>query len=393
MLPMLTLVAIAAAIMGMLNSLRHFFVPALSPAMFNVVTIVMAVGLVPFATPLGIDHPIAIIAVATVMGGVAQLALQWPTLRREGFRYQPVLDWKDPGLRRVLLLMGPGTVGLAATQLNLVVNVYLAAREGTGPVSWLEYAFRLMYLPIGLFGVSIATALLPDVTRRVITKDTKGSRDSVADALSLMLMLNVPAMVGLMVLAVPIVRVIFERGKFVPADTIATAAALQFYAIGLVGYSIVRIASPTFYALGKNRIPVIVSMFTVVVNAFLNIMLVREMGYVGLALGTSIAALFNAVTLLVLLHRNLGGLNEARILGSLARVVLASAAMGATAFFVDHQLAAALPGQAIPIQILRVTATIVAALGVLALSSWMLRIREFQEGMALVSRKFRRRRP
>ena len=108
-------------------------------------------------------QPIAAIAIGTLLGGVAQLALQWPLLRREGFRYRPTLDWRDEGLRRVLLLMGPGTIGLAATQVNVFVNTLLATGEGTGAVSWLNYAFRLMYLPIGLFGVSIATATLPAV--------------------------------------------------------------------------------------------------------------------------------------------------------------------------------------------------------------------------------------
>lgn len=390
MLPTLTLIALAAALMGMLNSLRHFFVPALSPAMFNVVTIICAFTLVPAAPSLGI-HPIMAIAIGTLLGGVAQLALQWPTLHREGFRYRPIVDWRDPGLRRILVLMGPGTIGLAATQVNLVVNTILAAGEGTGAVSWLEYAFRLMYLPIGLFGVSIATAVLPAVSRHVAVGEDGGVRSTVSDGISLMLMLNVPATVGLMVLAEPIVRVIFERRAFTPGDTMATAAALQFYAIGLVGYSVVRIASPTFYALGQNRTPVIVSMVTVLLNAGLNIMLVRVLSFRGLALGTSIAALFNATVLFVMLRRRLGGLDEARLANSFARIVLASAVMGIAALAVDRALGAWLPGGALLLQIIRLAATIGVALTVLAAASWLLRIREFKEAMALVTRRFRRR--
>ena len=390
MLPTLTLIAAAAALMGMLNSLRHFFIPALSPAMFNVVTIVMAVALIPLAPSLGLEQPILIIAAATVLGGVAQLAMQWPTLRREGFTYRPTLDFRDPGLRRVLMLMGPGTIGLAATQLNVAVNMFLATREGVGAVSWLEYAFRIMYLPIGLFGVSIATAVLPAVSRHVVAKDTIASRTTIADGLALMLTMNVPATVGLMVLAVPIVRVLFERGRFTPEDTLATAAALQFYAIGLIAYSIVRIASPTFYALGRNRTPVIVSMFTVVVNATLNIVLVRVMGYTGLALGTSIAAIFNGVVLLILLRRNLGGLNERRVVSSLLRIIAASIAMGAAAAAADVWLARQLPGDAIVVQTIRLAASIGVALMVLAAAAWALRIREFNHGLAMVMRRVRR---
>jgi putative peptidoglycan lipid II flippase len=392
MLPTLTLIAVAAAVMGMLNSLRHFFIPALSPAMFNIATIVLAVALIPAAPALGIDQPILIIAIATVLGGLAQLALQWPTLRREGFTYRPMLDWRDPGLRRVLVLMGPGTIGLAATQLNVAINLFLATREGTGAVSWLEYAFRIMYLPIGLFGVSIATAVLPAVSRQVVERDTAGSRRTIADGLSLMMMLNLPATVGLMVLAAPIVRVIFEHGEFTAVDTAATAAALRYYAIGLIAYSVVRIASPTFYALGRNRTPVIVSMFTVVVNATLNIILVRAMGYVGLALGTSIAAIFNACTLLVLLRRSLGGLDERRVASSMARITVASVAMGAATMAAEAWLDQALPGDRIAVQIARVSLSIATALAVLAVSAWALRIREFNDALAVVTRRIRRSR-
>lgn len=388
MLPFLTLVALAAAAMGMLNALRHFFVPAVSPAMFNVASILCALTLVPLMPAVGLPA-IAALAIGTIAGGLAQFAIQWPLLRREGFRYRPVLDWHDEGLRRVLLLMGPGTIGLAATQVNVFVNTVLATGEGTGAVSWLNYAFRLMYLPIGLFGVSIATATLPAVSRQSAERDQAGVRGTVAHGISLMLMLNVPATVGLIVLAEPIVRIIFERGAFTPADTLATAAALRFYAIGLVGYSIVRITSPVFYALGQSRMPVAVSIATVAVNAALNIALVRVMGYQGLALGTSLAAGFNASLLLVLLGRRLDGLGAKRLLGSFVRIVAASAAMGAAAAAVDAGMAARLPGTGLAVQGLRLGIVLAAALGVLGAAAWALGVREFREGLALLGGRLR----
>jgi putative peptidoglycan lipid II flippase len=194
-----------------------------------------------------------------------------------------------------------------------------------------------------------------------------------------------------MVLAVPIVRIIFEHGRFMPADTLATAAALQFYAIGLVGYSVVRIASPTFYALGRNRIPVIVSVVTVLVNAALNYALVHtSFGYRGLALGTSIAALFNAATLLILLRTHLQGLNDARLLNSMTRIVLASAAMGLAAAWSYGMLLTWLPGDGFVTQALRLGTSIALALLVLAGAAWLLRIREFHEAVAMVMRRLRR---
>ena len=151
--------------MGMLNSLDRYFLPALAPALFNVASIITTIVAVPVLMWMGLPAIYAM-AMGVLTGGLAQLLVQWPALRREGFRHQAVLDPAEPGLRQVLLLMGPGTLGLAATQVNVFVNTWLATGEGTGAVSWLGYAFRLMYLPLGIFGVSIATASLPAIARR-----------------------------------------------------------------------------------------------------------------------------------------------------------------------------------------------------------------------------------
>ena len=225
MLPFLTLVAVAVALMGMLNSLRRFFVPALSPAMFNVAMILSAVALVPIMPRFGLQ-PIVGMAFGALLGGLGQVAVQCPALSREGYRYRAVLDYRDAGLREMFRLMGPGTLGLAAVQINLLVNMILATGQGTGAVSWLSYAFRLMYLPIGLFGVSIATATLPDLARQAARQELAGMRETISSGLRMMLMLNVPATVGLITLASPTVALIFERGSFTSADTAATAAAL-----------------------------------------------------------------------------------------------------------------------------------------------------------------------
>jgi len=390
MLPLLTLIAVAAAFMGMLNSLHHYFIPALSPAMFNVLTIVCAFALVPLMPAFGL-HPIVAIAIGTLLGGVAQLALQWPTLRKEGFTYQLDLDWRDEGLRRMLTLMGPGTIGMAATQVNVFVNTVLATSTVEGAVSWLNYAFRLMYLPIGLFGVSIATAALPTVSRQTTLQDMSSVRETVSSSLSLMLMLNIPATVGLIVLAEPIVRVVLERGRFTPADTAATAAALQFYAVGLVGYSVVRIVSPIFFAIGRNRTPVAVSTVVVLINALLNYLLVHTtLSYRGLALGTSIAALINAGSLLVLLRGHLQGINEGRLLGSVARIAVASAVMGIAAVWSHNMLGTWTGTGTFLAEVLRLGLAIGFSLIVLSGSAWLLRIREFNQGVALVTRRLRR---
>ena len=388
MTPFLTLVAVAAVLMGMLNAMGHFFVPALSPAMFNVATIVITVLFVPFAPQLGIE-PIVLVAIATLVGGLGQLAIQWRPLAREGYRYKPGLDLKDPALGRVLLLMGPGTIGMAATQINVFVNTNFASGQ-PGAVSWLDYAFRVMYLPIGLFGVSIAAASTPALSRLAAQNDMPQMRTTLASAIGLMLALNVPATFGLIALAVPIIALIFEHGRFTSADTAATARALQFYSIGLIGYSIVRIVSPAFYALHKSRIPVIASIASVITNILLNIVLIRVMGFAGLALGTSIAAIVNAAIQLLLLRNVLGGIEAGRILVSFVKTTVAGAVMAAAAWFGEAWLRTVLPGTAIPLQAVRVLGAIALALGVLSLMSWVLRLSEFEEARGIVLGRFKR---
>ena len=389
MMPFLTMVAVAAVFMGMLNALGHFFVPALSPAMFNVATIVIIAGLVPFAPALGVQ-PIVLVAFATLAGGLGQLLIQWRPLRQEGYGYRPALDLRDPALGRVLLLMGPGTIGLAATQINIFVNTRFAAEEGTGAIAWLDYAFRVMYLPIGLFGVSIAAASTPAFSRLVATDDRVRMRETIASAVGLMLALNIPATLGLMVLAEPIMALIYERGEFTPEDTAATARALQFYAVGLVGYSIVRIVSPAFYALRRSRVPVAASIASVVVNVVLAITLVRVMGFAGLALATALAALANAAIQFVLLRQMLEGVNGDRIAITALKTLAAGVLSAAGAWLAHAGLETLVPGPALPMRAIRVLGSIAAALGLLSAAAWVLRLHEFEEARALVLRRVER---
>jgi putative peptidoglycan lipid II flippase len=370
----------------MLNSLNRFFIPSLSPAMFNVATIVCVIGLVPVMPRFGMPGIMAM-AIATLLGGAGQIALQWPLLRKEGFRYRPIVDFRDPALREVLRLMIPGTLGLAAVQINVVVNTYLAASQPEGAVSWLMYAFRLMYLPIGLFGVSVATAALPQIARHSAADDLASIRRTISSAIRMMLMLNMPATIGLIVLADPVVSLIFERGAFSASDTQATAAALMFYAPGLIGYSAVKIASPTFYSLGDSRTPVVVSVAAVAVNLSLNLALVRVLGFRGLALGTAIAALFNAIALLWLLRRRLGGLDERRIAIALLKIGAAALAMAAAALIAHGWLERVAGGPGETRRALRVLGAIVVALVTLAGAARILRIREFEEAYNLIARR------
>jgi putative peptidoglycan lipid II flippase len=392
MFPFLTMIAIAVALMGMLNSLGRFFLPALSPAMFNVAIILSALLISPLVARFGIP-PIYGVAIGTLLGGLGQIALLWPVIRAEGYRHRWRLNTRDPALREVLMLMGPGTIGIAATQVNLLVNTVLATGQGTGAVSWLNYAFRLMYLPIGLFGVSIATAALPDISRHAARESMDEFRQTISFGLRMMLMLNVPACIGLIALASPIVGLILESGAFTEADTIATAGALVYYAPGLLGYSAVKIVTPGFYALRDARTPVLVSALAIVTNLVLNVSLVQALGYLGLALGTGLAALINAAVLLALLRRRLGGLDERRLALALGKIALASAVMGVAAWSVEHALWAIVPGTHWIPRGIRVFSAIAVALVVLAAAARALRIQEFEEAFRRIFQRLTRPRP
>ena len=385
-MPFLLLVAVAAAYMGMLNALRRFFVPAMSPALFNVIFIGCTVILVPIFRRLEIN-PVMALSAGMLLGGVGQIVAQWPLLRREGYRHEWVLNFRDPSLREVLILMGPGMLGVAAAQINLFVNTSLATSQAAA-VSALQYAFRLMYMPIGIFGVSVATAAIPDLARHAADEAHHEMRTTLSWGLRLMLMLSVPATVGLMVLAPSVVELLYQRGNFNATSTLLTAQALLFYAPGIIGYSIVKIAAPSFYSLKDAKTPVIVGVISVLTNVVLNLTLNSVMGLRGLALGTAIAANVNAVLLLVLLSRRIGGIDAARVTRAFLKISIASVVMGVVAYYADLGLHALLPGSVggmlILSRALRVIGAIGAGLGTLVVAAWALRIEEFHQALRRV---------
>jgi putative peptidoglycan lipid II flippase len=326
MLPVLPLVSLAAVCMGMLNAGGKFGTPALAPAMFNVVAILTGAVL----ALLGLPERQVVIgwSVGTLLGAGGQLFLQLPALHRSGFRWRPAGRFSDPGVRRVGALMAPATVGLAATQVNIMVSTMFASHEA-GANTWLGYAFRLLYLPIGVFGVAIGTAATAGLARKAAEHDMEGLRDTLRQALRLVAFLTIPSTVGLMLLARPIVRLLFQHGRFTAADTDATAAALLFYSIGLFAYSAVKALAPAFYALERPRVAVAASVAAVAANLALNISLYPVLKFRGLALGVAVAAVVNAGVLFGAFQARYGGLVRRDLLGLFARVCVAAGVMGA----------------------------------------------------------------
>ena len=318
MFPFFPLVALAAAFMGILNACGFFFMPAFASALFNATSITVGVILAyvfgHYGDAWGVQ-PIQGMALGVVAGGLVQAACQLPHLYRAGYRWERARSddppwYRNRALRRMLLMMVPGTLGLAATQINILVNSMLATSQGTGPVSYLTYAFRLMQFPIGLFGVSLASATLPRLSQLWVTKNTDGIRKTLTQSMGHVLGINLPASAGLAFLAFPIIQLIFEHGRFGVGATRATAIALIAYSVGLSAYSAVKVLVPACYALGNTRIPVISSVLSVTCNIILNLLMVHSLGYWGLALGTSITAYLNATFLLFavrMLVRRAGG--------------------------------------------------------------------------------------
>lgn len=366
MIPFLLLVALAAQAMGVLNANNRFGIPSLASAFFNIGSI--AGGLLlgfSLAQPLGISA-IEGMAYGTLVGGFLQFAVQWPSLRRLGYRYRFSFDLSDPGLRQIAALMGPAVIGVAAVQINVFVNTNFASaivdsttgQVVNGPVSWLNYAFRFMQFPIGVFGVAIATATLPAISRSAARENIVEFRQTLAHSLVLTFLLCVPSAIGLIVLGRPIVALIFEHGKFTAFDTVQTADALAAYALGLAGYAAVKVLSPAFYALKDARTPMLVSLGSIVVNYFMNSLLVHRYGHVGLALSTSVVALVNFVLLLHFMRRKLGHIEGRHLFRTFFKICAASFVMAVIAWLVNWRIGVQLPFKGLTLRLIQVPSAI-----------------------------------
>ncbi len=328
MLPFLPVVSLAAVAMGMLNAQDRYAAPALAPAMFNIASICVGAGLY-FA---GVDGRWVAIgwSIGTLLGGLSQLGIQLVPLWRLGFRpwLRPDLRLRDPGVRRIGRLMMPAVAGVAAVQVNIFVNTMFATTE-PGAVSWLTYAFRFLQLPIGVFGVAIATVTTTRFADSAADRDREGMASQLEESLKLVSFLTVPATVGLLLLGEPIVRLIFQHGAFHRHDTLATTRALELYATGLVAYAAVKVVAPAFYAIDRARIPLIASVSAVVGNLAINIIFHPYYGYAILALGTAVAAMLNFGILYVAFDRVVARVHHGRLLAYLLRIGVAAGFMAA----------------------------------------------------------------
>lgn len=398
MMPFLLALSLAAVMMGMLNARRAFGTPALAPALFNLTAIAVGVGL----KIAGAADRTAVIgwSIGTLAGGFAQLAAQLPALRGFGYRLRPAFGalWRDPNLRRIALLMAPATIGLAATEANIFINTQFASQQ-SGANAWLNYAFRIMYLPIGVFGVAVATVTTSALARRAAERDLAGMKESLGQALLLIGFLALPSMVGLVVLAEPLIRLIYQYGRFTPDDARHTAFALCGYALGLFAYSGVKVTAPAFYALARPRVPLCGSLVAVAANLTFNLILFGRLGYLGLAIGTSIGAWINFAILSVAFGRATRALSlPPGFFRELAKMAVCAALMGIAVFGAlrlgDGFLArAAIDHGVFWARLARAVGGVAVGVGVYGLLSLLLRVEMLGSALAAIGRRLGRRSP
>ncbi len=337
MIPYLLLVALSAVSMGMLNTMGKFFVPSMASCFFNLGSIIAGVALTLAAPHFGYT-PIVGMAWGVVVGGILQVLIQVPSLRRQGFHYRPLLDFSDPGLRRILLLMLPAVIGFAAPQFNNFINTWFASSCEPGSLSWLQYAYRVLWFPIGLVGSSLAIAAMPVMSRHAASGDTGSLRQAYTSATVMSFVLSIPAMFGLIFLARPIIQMLFERGQFSALDTEKTALVLSIYAISLFAFSALKITIPVFYALNKTRFPVIGAFLTVALNLLIIFATIDRLQYCAIALSFALFTTFNFLFLAVILYRLLQGFPVRYMLSCIIRIFPISIIMGALTWWLNARL-------------------------------------------------------
>lgn len=416
MFPFILLVALAALAMGVLNTKGRFGIPASASTAFNIASIIF--GLV-FAFWLAggpwersVDK-IAIpsdaaqwaitgMSVGTIIGGAAQLVIQLPSLHKVGFRFSLNLNFRDEGVRRIMRLMGPAIIGTGAIQVKVLVDTIVASGIDGG-ASWLSYAFRLMQFPIGVFGVAIGTAAIPTLSRLASEENIVKFRDTLADAMKLVFLLAIPSACGLIVLANPIISLIYQRGEFDAFDTNMTAWGLAAYSIGLAGYAAIKVLSPAFYALDDAKTPMYISLASILVHVPASFGLMQLLstvgvsperpngyGHAGVALATSIVATVNFIALAYCMRRRIKRLNGRELIASLVKTVLASAVMSAVAYGSYYVLTGYFGEKGLTIRFIEAFVPIGLAAVTFLVAAKLLRIGELEMILTPIKRKLGR---
>lgn len=379
-----TVFAVSTFVTSILNSFSRFLLASLAPMMYNL-------SIIAGALLLGDSMGVYGLAVGAAVGAFLHLLVQLPGLKIVGMEFRPRLDWASQGVREVGRLMVPRTIGLGVVQINYLVNVVLASQLREGSLAYLDYAWLLVMLPLGVFAMAISTAVFPTMSEQGSLEKMDELRRTLTTTLRLILYLTIPSSVGLFVLGEPIVRLLLERGDFTPEATAATAYALGFFALGLAGHATVEIVDRAFYALHDTRTPVTVAIFAFIANVTLSLLLRRFLDFGGLALANSIAGLSEGVILLVLLERRLPGLSLRALGLPVAMFAVWGVAQGLVASAVAGYIAATNPVDSLLEQLLQVGLSVAAGGLVYLALSYAMRSRELMALIGIVGGGLRRR--
>ncbi|MEJ2471966.1 MAG: murein biosynthesis integral membrane protein MurJ [Desulfuromonadales bacterium] len=386
MFPYILFVSLVALFAGVLNVAGHFLLPALSPVVLNLAMIGAAFVLAP-----RLEEPITGLACGVLLGGLLQFLMQLPVLARYGYDLRPRFNFRHPAVVRIVTLMLPGLAGVAIYQINVVVTRLLASFLEQGSVSWLYYGQRLFEFPQGVFVVSLAQAVLPTISRQVTADDRDGFNESLRFALILILLVTIPAAAGLVLCNQAVYSLFFMRGSFTAFDVAQSAQALAWYAPGLLFVGISRVIVPCFYALKDTRTPVWVSFWTLLVNLLAGLLLMRWMGHAGLALALTLASVFNALVLLVLLSRRRGDLQLGGVFRSLSRILPAAIIMSLVVLVVLAQADWLTPGPFLA-RLALLTGGVGIGVLVYAVTLWVFGVREIHQAWGLLRERIMRRR-
>ncbi len=381
MFPYIFFMSLVALCMGILNSLRHFATPALSPVLLNIAIIAAALFLRDC-----FREPVVALAVGVLIGGVLQLVVQFPALSRMGVRLRPDFHFTHPGVARISLLMLPALFGAAVYQINLFVGTLLASFLPSGSVSYLYYADRIVQLPLGVFALAVGTASLPSFSDQAARGDYGELKRTISFSLRIILFVTIPCMVAFIALRIPIISVLFQHGRFDASATIRTADALLFYTLGLWAFSGIRVVVSAFYALQDTKTPVKVAFLAFIVNVIASLILMGPLQHGGLALAVSIASSVNITVLVLILRKKIGPFFEDDFLRAAARGIVASLIMGAAIiavlFFMEWCVAGDLMGR-----IFTLIIAVVVGGTVFVTASFMLGGSEMRVVVDLVKRK------
>ncbi len=331
MFPYLALISLAAMSWAVLNAYRKFSVAAASPALLNIAIIFAAIILAPLH-----DNPAEALAVGVMLGGALQLGIQFPALKRIGWIPKPTWSPKLPAIHDTLKLFGPAVLGIAAVQINILVGTILATLLPAGAVSYLYYADRIVQLPLALFGIAMGTALLPALSEHLANNRLNEAKQDLRSGLTWLTWIILPSMVGLFFLAEPIIRTLFEHGKFTSLDASNTSYALQAYTVGLLMFCWARVLSTACFANKDAKAPMKYAFYTVIINIILAVLLMQPLGYVGLALASALASFFNVGLLWLHLHRTHGAIFNLSSWKRMGSAALACTPMAAWLYYAPH---------------------------------------------------------